>query len=321
MYYSHDKRYIYDGSFDVEWEEKEEKLFWRGITSGGVQTVDTWDKMHRHRLVQLTNSTHLRETDQEVSIIKPDTKKSSTKFEAYDRFLPAVYAEKYTDVGFSKLDWCVPNKNCDFLQPIFATKNSVSLAEQFKYKYIVDVDGHSFSGRWHAFLRSKSLGIKATIFREWHDSRLFAWKHFVPMDNSLRDLYTIMTYFTGLEKEDNVLETGPIPTTPEHGSHAQRIGMASREWANKVLRREDIEVSCFQSTKVRKVANIRHRFICSGYFWSMPVSWMTTETPLDLGSPAMPHEPYEVHDDSFAMKKIWTAWVLLNFLGLRHSSP
>ena len=115
----------------------------------------------------------------------------------------------------------------------------------------MDVDGHSFSGRWHAFLESKSLGIKATIFREWHDSRLFAWRHFVPMDNRYDDVYSILTYFIGFGKagEEPVSNDGSItrPYVARHDSEAKRLADQGREWAKKVLRREDIEVSIDRS--------------------------------------------------------------------------
>jgi hypothetical protein len=127
-------------------------------------------------------------------------------------------------------------------------KPNIPLTEQFRAKYLIDVDGHSFSGRWRAFHFSKSLGLKATIFREWHDSRLFAWRHFVPLDNRYDDLYPAMTYLIGTGQP-------PPPATPnggenatghvyvrEHDAEAEMIAMQSREWAQKVLRDEDIDI-------------------------------------------------------------------------------
>jgi len=126
-------------------------------------------------------------------------------------------------------------------------KEKISQAEQFKFKYLVDVDGHSFSGRWRAFLESKSLGFKATIFREWHDSRLFAWRHFVPMDNRFDDIYTLLTYFVGYGQPLEGHSAGSSAIyVARHDFEAQRIAQLSREWANKVLRRDDIEVYTFR---------------------------------------------------------------------------
>jgi hypothetical protein len=69
---------------------------------------------------------------------------------------------------------------------------------------------------------SNSLPIKATIYREWHDSRLTVWKHFVPMDNTFVDLWSVLEYFFRRDEA------------------AERIATAGREWTERVLRREDM---------------------------------------------------------------------------------
>ena len=55
MYWKHDRRYEYDGSYDVEWEEKEDTMIWRGVTSGGVQVADNWHKLFVLIVVQVFN--------------------------------------------------------------------------------------------------------------------------------------------------------------------------------------------------------------------------------------------------------------------------
>ena len=45
---------------------------------------------------------------------------------------------------------------------------------------------------------SGSVPIRATLFREWHDSRLVAWKHFVPFDVRGLNLYGIMECLLGV---------------------------------------------------------------------------------------------------------------------------
>ncbi|KAK5688038.1 hypothetical protein LTS10_000016 [Elasticomyces elasticus] len=119
--------------------------------------------------------------------------------------------QQYMDVGFTDFIACLPN--CSFYATTFSLKSIKSFAQTFRSKYVVDVDGHSSSGRWRAFLQSRSLGIKATMFREWHDSRLFSWKHFVPMDNRFDELYSLLTYFIGLSPADNA---GPMIPRHDH---------------------------------------------------------------------------------------------------------
>lgn len=264
MYWRHDARYDYDPVDDLPWREKVDTLTWRGVTSGGVQVQDNWQTMHRQRLVQLMNGTHMSLTNQSVTILAQDPAKQAQEgFNPFDALgmpstppktyhntiiQPSSFADKISDVGFVESWGCVPN--CDFYNDVFSWKPQTTLTEQFRSKYLIDVDGHSFSGRWHAFLFSKSLGFKATIFREWHDSRLFAWRHFVPVDNRYDDLYSLLTYFNGYgvppSPEASPAEVAEHVFIPPHQEEAKRLARQGREWANKVLRRDDIEVYMFR---------------------------------------------------------------------------
>lgn len=258
MYYRHDDRYDYNDADDIPWREKSDTMIWRGVTSGGVQIESNWQTMHRQRLVQLMNATHMSLTNQNVTILTQDPTSQPATYHNTS-IIPSVFADKVSDVGFVESWGCVPD--CSFYDTVFSWKPQTTLTAQFRAKYLIDVDGHSFSGRWHAFLLSKSLGFKATIFREWHDSRLFAWRHFVPVDNRYDDLYSLLTYFVGygtppssssLSPSDFDLESpkrSPSDNNiyvPPHQTEAKRLARQGREWANKVLRRDDIEVYMFR---------------------------------------------------------------------------
>ena len=237
MYWKHDDRYEYNGKNDVDWEAKTDTVMWRGVTSGGVSVPDNWRRMHRQRLVILLNSTEMENQQVRILAEQPEAK---GEYENFRQFKPSRFAEEHMDVGFTEATACFPN--CTSLyENVWTYKPQVSLSEQFKSKYLMDVDGMSFSGRWRAFLQSKSLGIKATIFREWHDSRLFEWRHFVPMDNRFDDVYTILTYFIGIGKDGEEARPGETYVA-RHDIEAKRIAAQGREWANKVLRADDIEV-------------------------------------------------------------------------------
>ncbi len=235
MYWRHDDRYDYDDKFDWDWEDKYDKMVWRGVTSGGAQNADNWRTMHRQRLVMDVNHTELGDTKVRISSEDPQKKGQYINF---NDFQPATFANRHTDVGFVEAWGCVPD--CHFYDDVWTLKPQLSMSEQFKHKYLVDIDGHSFSGRWRAFLESRSLGIKATIFREWHDSRLFAWRHFVPMDNRYDDVYSLLTYFIGVRSKGNSPQDSAY--VPRHDFEGKRIARQGREWAGKVLRRDDIEV-------------------------------------------------------------------------------
>ena len=237
MYYMDDERYLYDPKFDYDWDDKKNMLMWRGVTSGGMNTAENWQNMHRQRLVLFTNSTYMAGKEAQVLSEDPDLKGA---YHLFEHFNVTDFASRHTDVGFTGALACVPD--CTFYDAVMSFKNATTLGEQFLSKFLIDVDGHSFSGRWHAFLKSKSLGIKSTIFREWHDSRLFAWRHFIPLDNEYKELYSILAYFIGVGSVSEAVKDGHV-YVPRHDFEARKLGRQGREWAEKVLRREDIEVS------------------------------------------------------------------------------
>ncbi|KAK4504843.1 hypothetical protein PRZ48_002806 [Zasmidium cellare] len=234
MYWKKDKRYDYNDLHDIPWDDKDDIMVWRGVTSGGNTFADDpqrWRNMHRHRLVLLTNSTELSINHNTTTILTP---KDDGTYIPHP-FAPSPFAHNHTNTGFTEKLACVGS--CDFYNASLTMLPQTNFAETFKSKYLIDVDGHSFSGRWRAFLQSRSLGLKATIFREWHDSRLFAWRHFVPVDNRYDDLYSLLTYFIGAKGDVNV---------PAHDYEARKLAQQGRQWAGKVLRREDLEIYTFR---------------------------------------------------------------------------
>ena len=241
MYWKRDPRYEYVPEEDISWDDKDDDVTWRGVTSGGITLQDDpqrWRSMHRQRLVLMTNSTVL--ANETVKVLALEDGQTST----YNTqpFAPAAFAKDHTDIGFTEKTACIPN--CSFYDPYLTMLNQTTFSDTFKSKHLIDVDGMSFSGRWRAFLQSRSLGLKATIFREWHDSRLFAWKHFVPVDNRFDDLYSLLTYFIGVTTEGTAGQQRV--TVPRHDYEASKLAQEGRDWAAKVLRREDIEIYLFR---------------------------------------------------------------------------
>ena len=237
MYYKTDRRYDYNDQQDFNWDDKDDVMPWRGVTSGGTARAkdeDGWRSLHRQRLVFMSNATAT--TAETASVLSLSN--SSRVYEAKeDAFKPSSFLKQHTDVGFTGHMACVPH-SCSFYDHVFRFLNKTSFAQTFTSKYLIDVGGHSFSGRWRAFLQSRSLGLKSTIFREWHDSRLFAWRHYVPVSTSYSELYDLLLYFIGLRKNGVEVE--------RHDFEAYRLASQSRDWARKVLRKEDMEIYLFR---------------------------------------------------------------------------
>ncbi|KAF1814196.1 hypothetical protein P152DRAFT_372764, partial [Eremomyces bilateralis CBS 781.70] len=242
MYY-HDVSpgHVYSSSgTEPPWAKKSTKMIWRGVASGGRNRHDTWPHFHRHGFVSMVNATaaHLVETG------------SSTPAQTFRQLSPTAHLRiqplregrlgqwlpAFSDVAFTGLE-CFPQEpgfGCSYTDPYFALATPLPFAEMLTAKYLPDLDGNSYSARYLEFLRSGSLPIKATLYNEWHDGRLVAWKHFVPMDNTFIDIYSIMEYFIGYGEK------------PPHDRAARKIATEGKEWAAKVLRKEDMVLYTFR---------------------------------------------------------------------------
>ncbi|KAI9815416.1 MAG: hypothetical protein M1832_005486 [Thelocarpon impressellum] len=237
----------YSGGDDhgVAWQWKLAKAIWRGANAGGRNHKDNWASFQRTRFVAMVNGTKVGriETGEELPVNFKMPSTSSDLHAAKERHL-GEWLSTVADAGLvSLLCWPTqPDLSCPYLEPHFDTVDGVPMAEQYKRKYLPDIDGNSFSGRYRAFLLSTSLPIKSTIFQEWHDSRLVAWKHYVPMDARFHDFYGIMEYFVGYD----LGHVDPTNRIRGHDAAAERIATAGMKWANKVLRREDMQIYMFR---------------------------------------------------------------------------
>lgn len=272
MYYKGDERFTSSNEAVVPWSEKTSTAVWRGLASGGRNKFDNWKGFHRHRLVSMLNGTQ--------ALLMPNSSEfidiATLPLESYnlsafrsphpDERARAMgkWLNAFTDVAFNDLA-CFPRPQdepfigqCAYTDYLFKPKESINLHGQYAHKYLPDVDGNSFSGRYRDFLYSFSVPLKATLFKEWHDSRLMAWKHFVPVDNRFMDLYGIMEFFVGAGTEDafhrEILDgeerndhTQRSKTVRPGGDQlAQKIGADGREWAQKVLREEDMRIYMYR---------------------------------------------------------------------------
>lgn len=219
---------------------------WRGISSGGGNTPENWIRFHRHRFVELMNASAVRSSTPPQTFHLPPYRSHVHTLQNNSEL--SRWVDTISNVAFTKLQCTIGDENkqgdeCVHATPIYKTKEKIPMNEQFATKYLPDIDGNGFSGRYLAFLRSTSVPIKATLFSEWHDSRLVPWYHFVPMQNSFVDLYGILEYFVGwMGNDDGEENDGVIFMEGGHDEQARKIAMQGKEWAEKVLRREDMLV-------------------------------------------------------------------------------
>lgn len=82
---------------------------------------------------------------------------------------------------------------------------------------------------------SHSLIFKSTVFPEWFQERIQPWKHYVPVNIDLSDLYDSLTFFRGdLYGQD------------AHYELAAEIALAGRDWAKSFWREEDMAAYMFR---------------------------------------------------------------------------
>jgi Glycosyl transferase family 90 len=232
---------------DPSFSQKLNTVFWRGATSEGLSSGEhTWRGMTRQRLVHLTNNLTSHPHDQ-ITVLLPDTSRPG-KFN-YE-VMPGPHAPGglglSTDIKIvDHIARCggVGLHDCTDQAAEFALVAPSDFQAHWMYKYLFDLDGAGFSGRFLPFLQSRSLPFKSALFREWYDSRITAWRHFVPQDIRLQGLWSTLAYFAGV---DGVLPNGRSIQWAGHQKEAELIAEEGRAWSQKVLRKEDMEVYFFR---------------------------------------------------------------------------
>lgn len=207
---------------DMPWERKNSTMFWRGSTTGGFSRDGGWRRQHRQRFL-----TKIQPQGQ-TTVLNYDNSTEPGLWKT--KVLKMSDMSHYFDVKFTYIGQCDPG-DCDAQREYFGTAENVNMFDAFKSKYLLDIDGNAFSGRYYAWLLSHSLVYKLAVFREWHDEWLRPWVHHVPLGLIGDEYVESVRYFD--EEESGLIE-------------GKKIAEQGREWAQKVLRNEDLEVWYFR---------------------------------------------------------------------------
>lgn len=212
----------YDEKKDLAWEQKQDKFYWRGSTTGGFSRNGGWRRQHRQRFVQKINAA------ENAKILVNKGTESDQQWEP--KSVPRGDYRDIMDVYFSHVGQC-DDGDCDAQREFFTIKDRVGQQDAWQYKYLLDIDGNAFSGRFYAFLQSRSLVFKWAIFKEWHLEWLKPWAHYIPLSIQGEDWLEAVRFFG-----DSLLGK----------KEAERLATQQADWANKVLRHEDMEVWFFR---------------------------------------------------------------------------
>lgn len=242
---------------DPPYESKRNALFWRGATSEGLSKDATWKGMARQRLVHLANNA----TEAFPILVPHPTQPGSFTYTTCPASsLPALGL----DMDIAIVDEIIHcwDSDCANQATEFGLVGKSDFQAHWGYRFLMDLDGAGFSGRFLPFLRSHSVVFKTAVFREWWDDRLTAWRHFVPIDIRFHGLLSTLAYFAGTgtatatagpkdgsggdKLEGNGKSKGAVPAMQANVKAGAQIAEESRLWADRVLRKEDMQVYMFR---------------------------------------------------------------------------
>ncbi|KIP05614.1 glycosyltransferase family 90 protein [Phlebiopsis gigantea 11061_1 CR5-6] len=235
---------------ETPWEMKSDQVFWRGASTGGGSSPPGFAPQYqRHRLVRMASDT----TDNNRTILFADPP-GSTTYKFVD--VPTGPLNKeIMDVAFVKV---VDSSNFPggigaLLRDHRFDENGVNLGDHWKHKYLIDVDGMGYSGRFFSFLESDSAVLKATVYREFFEEWIQPWLHYIPLSPTYHEIYNVHAFFSGGTEStlraanSSALQLAPAQRKPVDGDRRlRRIARAGKQWKRTLGRRVDMEAYVYR---------------------------------------------------------------------------
>ena len=175
--------------------EKEDVLFWRGSSTGQSNTLTTWPQNHRFKIMKWKDRTITSELSPSQKLGPLPRTKGLSPLRALQEILSLRITPKQStriDFGITVVHQC--GNDCAQLKKVISELGYMAETSPMKtwsrYKYLLDIDGNSFSQRLQSFFKySGSLVFRASIFNNWYDGWLVQpWKHYIPVNIDGSDL-------------------------------------------------------------------------------------------------------------------------------------
>jgi len=164
----------YNSMKEYQWENKTNKLYWRGSTTGGRNTINNYEKNHRVRFIKKVNS-------------NPFLAENS------NALLHAVIQ--------------CDQDACAKMRSEFRISSREAFDENWKYKYLIDIEGNSFSLRLKSFLHSNSLVFRhQAFFPEFFMQWIEPGKHYIQIKFDFSDLEEKLKWAMNNESETEIKE-------------------------------------------------------------------------------------------------------------------
>lgn len=206
--------------WDPEWDSKpNNKAVWRGSTTGvWFDRTTWWRSSQRVRLYFMSKDKKGSKTVRLDGLGKESGRVPSI---VERRVKTDVLMDRYVDFAFSgKAGQCDEDDgSCDAVKRIVDFQPIIGWNQANEYKYLLDLDGNAWSGRFHRLLSSNSAVIKSTIFPEWF---------VVPLSTSLLCTYKLTHVpfpkgtrigFSPGSSQSRFLAPSSFPPNPAHHSY------------------------------------------------------------------------------------------------------
>lgn len=170
------EQYGANGGIDVAWSDKvHNKILWRGsVTGSRYDRGIAWRSTQRVRLTAVTNSA----SESVMKTIYSTPSSGNDTLIAFDASL-AVVNPSYFDMAFTGKPIACSNDDgtCEaMLRHLHWDKKTFMHNEVAnQYKYVMDVDGNGWSGRFHRLMSSNAAVLKSQGYTEWWGDRIQPW--------------------------------------------------------------------------------------------------------------------------------------------------
>ncbi|WVQ76240.1 hypothetical protein IAR50_005905 [Cryptococcus sp. DSM 104548] len=261
-YFSSTKRYTYGwdsvnmvikdvDDMETAWEEKSDDIFWRGATTGGGSSPPGFlAQYQRHRFIKMTSD----QSDSNKTVVFADPPGTNNYISA-----PVPIGElnkEIMDVAFTKAVGCTQYPGgCDGMRKDHRFADAVPLGENWRHKYLIDVDGMGYSARLFALLKSESAVVKSTVYTEFMSEWLQPWLHYIPVSQMYQEIYNIHAFFSGPSKAmlnaanataGTYQQAGPHTKKYDGDAELRKIAKAGREWMFTAGRKIDMEIYVYR---------------------------------------------------------------------------
>jgi hypothetical protein len=155
--------------YDPEWELKpHNKAVWRGSTTGVWFDRGTWWRSSQRVRLWFMGKDRLGTKNVRFSTEGLETKLGVESL--IEKKVPTMdLMERYVDFAFTGREGqcSVEDGSCEAVKKLFDFQRTFGWNEANEYKYMLDLDGNAWSGRFHRLLSTNSAVLKSTIFPEW----------------------------------------------------------------------------------------------------------------------------------------------------------